>query len=149
MKKKNIIFSLLLILCIGLIITNPINAEDEVKQEELKEKIGYVDMQKLFQNHPQKKASEEKLEGDAKKFKKELETKGKTMDKEERQKLLKKYQEELNSQEQELINQVLADINEKIRKVADRKEISIILDKSAVIYGGHNLTPEVLTEIKR
>jgi hypothetical protein len=63
--------------------------------------------------------------------------------------LLKKYQEELNSQEQELINQVLADINEKIRKVADRREISIILDKSAVIYGGHNLTSEVLTEIKK
>ena len=132
-----------------MIITNPINAEDEVNQEELKEKIGYVDMQKLFQNHPQKKSSEEKLEGDAKKFKKELETKGKTMDKEERQELLKKYQEELNSQEQELINQVLADINEKIRKVADRREISIILDKSAVIYGGHNLTSEVLTEIKK
>ncbi|MGM0369035.1 MAG: OmpH family outer membrane protein [Bacillota bacterium] len=146
--KKNLIFSLLLILSIALIITNPINAEDEVKQEELKEEIGYVDMQKLFENHPQKESSEQKLEGDAKKFKEELETKGKTMDKEERQELLKKYQEELNSQEQELIDEVLADINEKIRKVADEQEISIILDKSAVIYGGYNLTSEVLAEME-
>ena len=146
--KKRLLFAGLLILSLTIIIANPINADNENNKEIAKQQIGYVDMQKLFQNHPQKKASEVKLEGKAKKLKEELEAKGQKMDKEERQQLLQKYQEQLNQQEQELINGVLADINQKIQKIAEEKGISVVLNKSAVIYGGYNLTAEVLEEIE-
>ena len=147
--KKKLLFAGLFILSLTIIIANPINADNENNNKEIaKQQIGYVDMQKLFQNHPEKKASEVKLEGKAKKLKEELESKGQNMDKEERQQLLQKYQEQLNQQEQELINGVLADINKKIQKIAKEKGISVVLNKSAVIYGGYNLTAEVLEEIE-
>lgn len=145
--KKILLFTLLFMLSIGLIISNPINANQDEVDEQLAQQIGYVNMQKLFQNHPQKKSSEQQLETAAQELKKELETRGKTMDKEERQELLQKYQDQLSQQEQELIEAVLADINKKINQVAAEKDISVVLDKSTVIYGGHNLTAAVLDKI--
>ncbi|MBM7556992.1 OmpH family outer membrane protein [Halanaerobacter jeridensis] len=147
--KKVLFFTLLLILSLGIIVTNPIKAEQNEVVEKGVAQIGYVDMQKLFQNHPQKKASEQKLETEAQKLKEELKTRAKTMDKEERQKLLQKYQDQLSQQEQRLIEDVLADINEKINQVATKKEVSVVLDKSAVIYGGRNLTAAVMEKINQ
>lgn len=146
--KKGIIFILLFVVSLSLIIANPIKAEKEKIVSQPASQIAYVDMQRLFQNHPQKKASEQKLEVEAKKLKQELKTRGKTMDKEERQELLQKYQGQLNQQEQELVEEVLADINEKINKIAKENNVSVVLDKSAVIYGGQNLTAKVLSAIK-
>ena len=145
--KKGLIFILLFIVSLAVIIVNPIQANQEQTVEE-KPQIGYVDMQRLFKNHPQKQASEEELETEAQALKEELKTRAKTMDKEARQELLKKYQNQLSQQEEELINDVLADINQKISQVAQERELSVVLDKSAVIYGGHNLTEIVLTEIE-
>ena len=146
--KKGIIFILLFVISLAVIIANPIKAEEDKAVSQPASQIGYVDMQKLFQNHPQKKASEQKLEDEAKKLKEELKDRGKTMDKEERQKLLQKYQGQLNQQEQQLIEEVLTDINNKISQLAAENDISVVLDKSAVIYGGQNLTAQVLAEIK-
>ena len=146
--KKGIIFILLFVISLAVIIANPIKAEEDKAVSQPASQIGYVDMQKLFQNHPQKKASEQKLEDEAKKLKEELKDRGKTMDKEERQKLLQKYQGQLNQQEQQLIEEVLTDINNTISQLAAENDISVVLDKSAVIYGGQNLTAQVLAEIK-
>mgnify|MGYP006289971021 CR=1 FL=1 len=146
--KKALVFTLLFIVSVALIVTNPIKAEKEAVEQHTAQQIGYVDMQKLFQSHPQKKASEQQLEEEAKKLKEELKVRGETMDKEERQKLLQKYQDQLTKKEQQLIEDVLADINEKISQVAEKNNISVVLDKSAVIYGGQNLTAKILAEIK-
>ncbi|MFO7818968.1 MAG: OmpH family outer membrane protein [Halanaerobacter sp.] len=146
--KKALIFILLFIVSIAVIIANPIQATQDKGAQEETQQIGYVDMQQLFQDHPQKKASEEELETAAETLKEELKTRSKTMDKEARQELLKKYQDQLSRQETELIDDVLKDINQKVSQVAQEKELSIVLDKSAVIYGGHNLTEIVSTEIK-
>ncbi|MGM0501829.1 MAG: OmpH family outer membrane protein [Bacillota bacterium] len=145
--KKGLFFAGLLLLSVALIITNPIKADDKNKEHNLKKQVAYVNMQQLFQGHPQKELSEGELEKQAKKLKKELESKGKTMDKEERQELLQQYQTQLNQQEQELIAGVVDDINQKISEVAEEQDVAVVLDKSAVIYGGYNLTPAVLEEI--
>ncbi|GAB6099467.1 hypothetical protein JCM16358_13460 [Halanaerocella petrolearia] len=125
----------------GFLINQPAKAEK-------KPQIGYVDMQKLFNNHPQKVASEGKLQGEAKKLQQELEQEAKDLSKEERQKLLQNYQKQLDKLERDLVGQVMQDINEKISQVAQEKGITIVVDKSAVLTGGYNLTDEVLAEVK-
>lgn len=146
--KKAIIFILLFLLSTALIISNPLIAQKEDADQDSFKQIAYVDMQQLFQNHPQKKSSEEELENEAEKLKEELRNKAQTMDKEARQQLLEEYQSQLSKEEEELVNNVLTDINQKINQVAQERNISLVLDKSAVIYGGENLTAVVLEEIK-
>ncbi|AGB42316.1 outer membrane protein [Halobacteroides halobius DSM 5150] len=145
MKKRIMIVTSLLfaIVLTGVLINQPVKAQKKVEAQ-----IGYVNMQKLFNNHPGKKASEVKLQQEAKSLQKKLEVEAKDLSKEKRQQLLQKYQQQLSELERELVGEVMKDINQKIRQVAQEKEITIVVDKSAVLAGGYNLTDEVLNLIE-
>jgi len=142
--KKNLIFGLLIftVLAAVIMIDNPVGAQnDKVAQ------IAYVDMQKLFANHPDKVASEEKLNEEAKRLQKQLEKEAKNMTKEERQELLEKYQQQLNNLERDLVAEVMQDINNKVMDIAKEKGITVVVEKPVVIYGGYDLTDEVLSRL--
>ncbi|OCL25628.1 hypothetical protein U472_14965 [Orenia metallireducens] len=142
--KKNLVFGLLIFAVLGalIMINNPVGAQNDKITE-----IGYVDMQKIFANHPDKVASEEKLNQEAKRLQKQLEEEAKNMTKEERQELLQKYQQQLNTLERELVAKVMEDINSKVIEIAKEKGITVVVDKPVVIYGGYDLTDEVLSRL--
>ncbi len=142
--KRNLTVGLLIALLL-LSLTMVTGAAGVEKKQQV---IGYVNMEKLFINHPAKASSEVELNQEAQRLQKKLETEAKNMTKEERQQLLQRYQEELNGLEKELVEKVMDDINKKIRKVAKEKEISVVVDKQAVFYGGYDLTEDVLEVIK-
>ncbi|PRX35741.1 periplasmic chaperone for outer membrane proteins Skp [Orenia metallireducens] len=142
--KKNLIFGLLIFAILGVIIMidNPVGAQNDKATQ-----IAYVDMQQLFANHPDKAASEEKLNEEAKRLQKELEEEAKNMTKEERQEVLEKYQQQLNTLERDLVAEVMKDINDRIIKIAKDKGITVVVEKPVVIYGGYDLTDEVLASL--
>ena len=141
MKKTLLVGGLLVCLLLGGLVT--VQGADKTKQQ-----IGYVDMQKLFKNHPRKQASEDELKGKAKELQQKLESQAEDLTKEERQELLQEYQQQLDSMEQKLIQGVMEDINKTIQQVAQEKGVTVVLDKSVVISGGYNLTEDVLAEIE-
>lgn len=141
MKKTLLIGGLLVCLLLGGLMT--VQGADKTEPQ-----IGYVDMQRLFKNHPRKQASENKLKGEAKELQQKLESQAEDLNKEERQELLEEYQQELDSMEQKLIQGVMEDINQTIQQVAQEKGVTVVLDKSVVISGGYNLTEDVLAEIE-
>ncbi len=140
MTKKVSMTVLVLSLVVVLIaINNPVIAENKGNP-----KIGYVNMQRLFVNHPDKAISEEKLNQEAKKLQVQLEDEAKDKTKEERQELLEEYQAKLNNLEKNLVLQVMEDINDKVKEVAKNQDITVVLEKPTVLYGGYDLTQDVL-----
>ncbi|TDX59190.1 OmpH family outer membrane protein [Orenia marismortui] len=143
--KKKLIFTLLVfsVLASVFMLNRPVDAEGDKAS-----KVGYVDMQKLFVNHPDKAASESKLNEEAKRIQKKVEEEAKNMTKEEQQELLQKYEQYLKDLERKEISKIFEDINDKIRIVAEENGINVVVDKPAVIYGGYDLTDDVLKVIK-
>ena len=49
---------------------------------------------------------------------------------------------------QELMEPIKQDIDDNIKKVAEAKGLQVVLDKSAVVYGGTDVTQDVINKLK-
>ena len=52
-------------------------------------------------------------------------------------------QERLQNKQKELMDPVLKKIEAAIKKVADKKGLSVVVEKSTVVFGGSDITDEV------
>ena len=75
--------------------------------------------------------------------KQEFEEKSKDMNATEKDRYYKQLQERLGNKEKELMDPLMKDIETAIKKVADKKGLTVVVDKNAVIYGGVDITDEV------
>ena len=145
-KYKYIISAGLILLLIGtamiLYPVGNIGAEDESTG-----RIAYVDVWAVFNVHPRKAEAEEELNKLAQSMQSELEKKAKDLPKEQQQDMLKEYQTKLSQQEQDLIQNIIDSIKDVVIEVAKDKEVKMVIDKKNVIYGGYDLTQDVIDHI--
>lgn len=129
-----------------LLLYRYINFEEEGNK--YKDKIGYVNIQTLFNSHPLKKEAENTLNNLARDMQLELENKLEDTPKEEHQQLISEYQQKLSKKENELIDNIVKDINQEIDKVAAEKEMKVVIKEQDVIKGGYDITQLVLQRIE-
>jgi len=129
-----------------LLLYRYINFEEE--ENKYKDKIGYVNIQTLFNSHPLKKEAENTLNNLARDMQLELENKLEDTTKEEHQQLISEYQQRLSKKENELIDNIVEDINQEIDKVAAEKEMKVVIKEQDVIKGGFDITQLVLQRIE-
>ena len=128
-----------LVLAVGFFMTAPAAAEGE---------IAFVNLQEVFEAHPDKAEAEDQLNLEAQEMQAELEAEADDLSQEEQQQLLQQYQQQLTQREQELIQEVLADIEGLLNQLAEEKGVSVVLDGQNVLYGGYDLTPELIEMIE-
>jgi outer membrane protein len=56
---------------------------------------------------------------------------------------------EMRQEESKIMTPILKEVNDTIAKVAKSKGITIVFNKALVYYGGVDLTPDVITALKR
>lgn len=117
-------------------------------ESDLEGEIAFVDIQKIFELHPDKAEAEKELNKAAQMMQSELEEKVSDLSQEKQQELLNEYQSELSKKEQQLIQDVLEEIETAIKKVAEEKKVKLVLDKRNVIYGGYDMTEDVINYIE-
>jgi len=134
----------ILLFSIGFVLysSDHIGAESESKGQ-----IAYVDLWAVFNVHPEKSTAESELNKLAQSMQTELEEKAKDLPNEKQQDLLKEYQTKLSQREQELIQNIIDSIKDVVVEVAKEKEVKMVLDKKNVIYGGYNMTEDVIAYI--
>ncbi len=113
-----------------------------------KPEIAYVNLQEIYNVHPAKQQAESRIDDLAREMESDLNEIVEELDGQEQQELLESYQLELSQKEQQLIEEVLENINQVINKLAVKKELRLVLDKQQVVYGGYNLTNDVINYIK-
>jgi len=139
-----IVIIILLIGVFSFLSMEYIGAENETKG-----RIAYVDVWTVFNVHPEKASAERELNQLAQSMQAELEEKARDLPKEEQQNMLKDYQGRLSQKEQELIQEIIDGIKDVIIEVAKQKEVKIVLDKKNVIYGGYDMTQDVIDYINQ
>ena len=110
--------------------------------------IAYVNLEELFEAHPDKALAEEKLNLEARELQQELEEKADELSQEEQQQMLQEYQQILSEREQELIEGVLQQIEGLIIELAEEKGFQVVLNGQNVLYGGYNLTPDIIDRME-
>ncbi|MDQ7824796.1 MAG: OmpH family outer membrane protein [Candidatus Eremiobacteraeota bacterium] len=110
-------------------------------------KIGYFD-QEVVRSLKMFRDADQQVYSMFSTMKKELETKMKTMSDEEKQKVFSQYDSQLESKKNELYSPLLKKVTGTVETVAKNKGLVLVLDKQFVMFGGKNVTDEVVEALK-
>ena len=87
--------------------------------------VGVVDYRKVMMSHPDYASASNEM-----------------------QKAMQQAQMELQQKEQDLISGIQKKIDDAVKQVAEAKGLSVVIDKSAVVYGGQDITDDVMKKFK-
>ena len=108
------------------------------------ETMGVVDYAYLLNNHPDMVKGNEAFKAEQEQAKKDFEAKAATLSDKEKQDLSLQLNQRVEQKRQELLKPIAEKINAAIKAVADQKGLTVILSKASVVYGGVDITAEVL-----
>lgn len=146
MDNNLLIIAGVVVLLVGLFAAlNPL--EGVIATNTTNGKVAYVDLQAIFNAHPDKLSAEAELNEKARNYQQQLEEDADELARDEQQQLIEEFQKELSNREEQLIQLVLDDIDQAIDQVAAQKELKVVMDKKNVLYGGYDLTQDVIDYI--
>jgi outer membrane protein len=111
--------------------------------------VGVVDMSRLVMEHPDSKGIDDQMKAERDAAQKDYEEKAAGMSDQEKESFYRQKLEYLSNKENELLEQLLKKIEESVKQVADAKGLSVVVAKQAVIYGGTDITQDVISKFKK
>lgn len=105
--------------------------------------IGVVNYQMLVAQSPDMDGVRNAMKTEIETAQKDFAEKSKTMNDQEKQRYYTQTQERLENKQKELMDPVLKKIEENIQKIAKKKGLSVVVEKSTVVFGGVDITDEV------
>jgi outer membrane protein len=110
--------------------------------------VGYVEMQRALDNHPRKASSERALQEFFQAKQREFQERSKAMTAFQRQELDRQLQQEILQKRGELLGGLDKEIRAAVEQVAKQSNVTIVLDRSVVLFGGVDLTEAVIKFVK-
>lgn len=110
--------------------------------------IGVVNYQMLVAQSPDLQNVRNAMKSEIDSAQKDFDEKSKSMNDSEKQRYYVQLQERIANKEKELMEPVFKKVEEQIKKVADKKGLSVVVDKSTVIFGGVDITDEVAKSLQ-
>jgi outer membrane protein len=110
--------------------------------------IGYVDMQRALDAHPKKAAQEEALNQFARVKMTEARQQAQGKPPADQQRIQRAATEEVLKRQRDLFSGLDKDIRSAVDKVGRGAGVLVVLDRSVVLYGGTDLTDQVIKELK-
>ena len=110
--------------------------------------IAKVDYNRLIAEHPQSSVADQKFKEVYEQAQKDFNTKSANMSDQEKQNYYRQTQERLAGEQQRLLKPIIDQINAAIKSVADAKGFAAVFDGSQVVYGGTDITDDVLKKLK-
>ena len=110
--------------------------------------VGVVEYQVLMAQHPDMATAQAEFQAAAEEAQKNFEEKSVGMNDKEKQDYFVQLQQNLGIKEQSLIDPIRKKVEDAIKAVADKKGLSVVVDKNQVVYGGQDITQEVVKNFK-
>ena len=110
--------------------------------------VGVVDYQALMAQHPDMATAQAELQAALTEAQKNFDEKSVGMNDKEKQDYYVQLQQNLGNKEQSLIEPIMKKIEDAIKSVADKKGLSVVVDKKQVVSGGQDITQEVVKNFK-
>lgn len=111
--------------------------------------VGVVDRDQVMAQHPNGQNVENQMRAAITEVQKDFEEKSAGMSDQEKQDYYRQCQLRLQQKQQELIEPLIKSIDDAVKKVADSKGLSVVVDKSVVVYGGTDITNDVVSRLKK
>lgn len=140
-QVKNIFVTLFLLLSIVAV------AQPSTTYAASASSIGVVNYQLLIQQHPDMAQAQTTMNAAIAQAKSDFDAKSINMNDQEKQSYYQQLQQSLQVQQQDLLGGIRDKINAAVKAVADAKGLTIVVDNSAVVNGGQDITDDVMKKI--
>ena len=110
--------------------------------------VGVIDYRQVMSQHPKLATVQAELNQKVDAAQKDFEERAKSMNEQEQQDYYVQTRQRLAQQEQEAMEPLYKNVEEAVKKVADSKGLSVVLAKEAVVYGGQDITQDVIGKLK-
>ncbi|MGH2348943.1 MAG: OmpH family outer membrane protein [bacterium] len=111
--------------------------------------IAYVDLARALDAHPRRASSERALQEFLAAKQREFQSRVRTMTPAQRQELDRQIQDQFIRRREELLSGLDKDIRAAVDKIARDRAFTIVLERSAVLFGGTDLTDAVIEQLGR
>lgn len=114
------------------------------------EKIGVIDSQKIVFQHPSFEGVTKKLQSISSTKENEMKMAvDKEPDQNKKAQIFEAKRNELAQEEQKLMQPIFQEAQLAVRTVAKIKGVTVVIEKSAVYFGGIDITDDVIQELKK
>ena len=111
--------------------------------------VGVVDFRQVMAQHPGLTDADNTMKQTITDAQKEFEEKSANMGEKEKAEYYQQTQQRLQQKQKELVEPIEASVNDAIKSVADAKGLSVVIDKNAVLYGGQDITQDVVKKVSK
>lgn len=109
--------------------------------------VGVVNYRLLVDQHPDTAQANETYKATVKQAQDEFNTKSANMNDKDKNALYQQLQQGVNQKQNELLSAIQIKVNAAIKEVADAKGLTTVLDRGPVVYGGQDITDDVMKKI--
>ena len=146
-KQVKIISILIAVLFIGGVVAIALTQSGTGVASAAGSSVGVVDYREVMSKHPDLNNIEQQMQTAIADVKKEFEEKSAGMNDQEKADYYQQSQLRLQQKQQELVGPIEQSIQDTIKKVADNKGLQVVIEKSTVIYGGQDITQDVINRL--
>ncbi|MBR1580219.1 MAG: OmpH family outer membrane protein [Selenomonadaceae bacterium] len=146
-KQVKIISILIAVLFIGSVVAIALTQSGTGVASAAGSSVGVVDYREVMSKHPDLNNIEQQMQTAIADVKKEFEEKSAGMNDQEKADYYQQSQLRLQQKQQELVGPIEQSIQDTIKKVADNKGLQVVIEKSTVIYGGQDITQDVINRL--
>ncbi|MDR1650738.1 MAG: OmpH family outer membrane protein [Synergistaceae bacterium] len=114
------------------------------------ERVGAIDPQRVLFQHPKYEQTLNQIKNIA--DQKQVAAKGeidKEPDNNKKAEIFQNMRRSIAEEEQKLMQPLFKEIDIAVRTVAAAKKITVVVDKTALFYGGQDITDDVVQELKK
>lgn len=109
--------------------------------------VGVVDRAQVLSQHPDGQNFQTQMNAAVEEIKQDFEAKSAGMTDQEKADYYLQCQQRLAQKESELMEPILKSVDDTIKSVAQSKGLSIVIEKAAVVYGGTDITNDVISKL--
>ena len=109
--------------------------------------VGVVDYRQVGSQHPQLAAASAEMQKAAQEAQADFESKSANMNDQEKSDYYQQTSQRLQQKNEELMEPIEKSIQDAVKSVAEKKGLSVVIDKGAVVYGGQDITQDVIKQL--
>ncbi len=146
-KQVKIVSILIAVIFIGSVVALALTQTGNIASAASSSSVGVIDYQAAFAAHPDVQNLQSQMETTINEIKKEFDEKSAGMNDQEKADYYHQCQERIANKQQELVEPIRRAVEASIKKVADKKGLAVVIDKMAVVYGGQDITHDVIADL--
>lgn len=110
--------------------------------------VGVIDYRQVMSQHPGLEVANAQMQKEVETAQQEFEAKSAEMNDQQKAEYYQQTQQRLAQKQADLIDPLSKQVEATVKSVAESKGLSVVIDKGAVVYGGQDITQDVIKKLK-